>query len=87
MKKKISKDYKKILNDNKRKKVTGFKSGNFYLYKYDSKLYAKNKLEFYDASPLILCMKARGKYLLGLNLNYLPIRQKQIGRASCRERV
>ena len=37
----------------------------------------KYKLEFYDASPLILCMKARGKYLLGLNLNYLPIRQKQ----------
>ena len=57
------------------------KAGNFYNFQYKSKLYEEKRLPYYDANPLILSIgnsqQYGSKYLLGLNTNYLPVRQKK----------
>lgn len=55
----------------------GMRSGEFYLMEYDSKLYEENEIDYYDHTPLILCLGKSGNYLLGLNINYLTKAHKK----------
>jgi hypothetical protein len=45
--------------------------GNFYHYKYRAKGYEDNKLDFYERNPLIVCIDATKKIILGLNFHYV----------------
>jgi hypothetical protein len=69
-----------------RKKLTSVKdvlsknqirSGGFYLLNYSSKGYEQGTLDYYDMVPIILVLKEDSKYVLGLNTNYLPIKNKE----------
>jgi hypothetical protein len=53
------------------------KSGQFILFNYDSKGYKEGTLEFFDETPFDLCLWNKGKYMLNLNFNYLPVRAKK----------
>ena len=53
------------------------KAGEFYTFEYDSKLYDSKQLNFFDERPVILVVSKSSKYVLGLNMNYLPIRQQK----------
>jgi len=66
------------LRKGKSRVSAGFmKSGEFYTFEYDSKLYEEKELPFYDEQPVILVVSKNDKYVLGLNMNYLPIRQQK----------
>ena len=56
---------------------SGIKPGYFFLYNYDSKLYEEGKLPFFDAKPMILCLSATPTHVLGINVHYIPIRERK----------
>ena len=57
--------------------VNRIRKGNFYSFNYESKLYANDKLPYYDETPLIICLGKNGQYVLGLNLHYVPIKNRK----------
>jgi hypothetical protein len=67
----------KIRKGKSRVKAEFMKPGQFYTFEYDSKLYENKELPFYDERPVILVVSKNNKYVLGLNMNYLPIRQQK----------
>lgn len=50
------------------------KLGGMYLYVYDAKF--KNRLEFWDAAPLVVPVQFEAKGFSGINFHYLPIDQR-----------
>lgn len=60
-----SNDYESV------KPGTKLRLGNLFLYVYDAK--HKAKLEVWDTLPLVVLLDIpQGKYILGLNLHYIP---------------
>jgi hypothetical protein len=68
---------------------TYVKSGMFLTFKYSSKLFEEDKLEYFDAQPLILVLGKSGDYILGLNFHYIPssIREQVMKRLKNRYKV
>ena len=50
------------------KQLREFKPGTIFLGRYD----AKDKKQVYDKRPLVIILKVRGKYILGLNFHWIP---------------
>ena len=46
------------------------KPGKLYMFKYNAKW--KDRLPYWDAFPLVVTLDYGRKYILGLNLHYLP---------------
>lgn len=66
----------RIMENNKDRMVTQIRPGEMYLFNYDPKL--KKSLPYYDTFPLIFPLEEHGKSFLGLNLHYLPLRQRAV---------
>ena len=64
----------KLMRENQSKVVRGFEIGQMMLFQYDPKL--KRKLPYYDTFPLVFPIEPRDKGFLGLNMHYLPLRQR-----------
>ena len=54
--------------------TTRFLMGGLYYYYYDAK--TKDRLEYWDAFPLVIPIQRYNDGFLGLNLHYLPIRYR-----------
>lgn len=52
------------------------KIGGMYLYVYDAK--TKDKLPFWDASPLVIPVKFERGGFAGLNFHYIPIQERLV---------
>lgn len=65
----------KIFSANYRSHDTGF-AGRLYVFKYDAK--TKEKLEMWDKYPLCMVLEKKLDGFLGLNLHYLPRRQRMV---------
>lgn len=66
----------RVMESNKDRMVTRVMPGEMYLFNYDPKL--KKSLPYYDTFPLIFPLEEHGKSFLGLNLHYLPLRQRAV---------
>lgn len=74
-------NYQNVLNESVAQTKTMLVPGKMYVFKYNPKL--KNKLDYYDKNPIVLSL---GKYMntkegrldLGVNLNFLPPRVKNL---------
>jgi hypothetical protein len=64
----------KLMRENQSKIVRGYEIGQMMLFNYDPKL--KRKLPYYDTFPLVFPIEPRDKGFLGLNMHYLPLRQR-----------
>ena len=64
----------KLMRENQSKVVRGFEIGQMMLFQYDPKL--KRKLPYYDTFPLVFPIEPRDNGFLGLNMHYLPLRQR-----------
>ena len=64
----------KLMRENQSKIVRGYEIGQMMLFNYDPKL--KRKLPYYDTFPLVFPMEPRDNGFLGLNMHYLPLRQR-----------
>lgn len=64
----------KLMRENQSKIVRGFEIGQMMLFNYDPKL--KRTLPFYDTFPLVFPIEPRDNGFLGLNMHYLPLRQR-----------
>lgn len=66
----------RVMESNKDRMVTRIMPGEMYLFNYDPKL--KKSLPYYDTFPLIFPLEEHGKSFLGINLHYLPLRQRAV---------
>lgn len=66
----------RVMENSKDGMVTRILPGHMYLFNYDPKL--KKTLPYYDTFPLIFPLEEHGKSFLGLNLHYLPLRERAI---------
>lgn len=66
----------KIANKNKNLTRTAPKIGGMYLYVYDAK--TKDRLPFWDASPLVIPIKFERGGFSGLNFHYIPFKERII---------
>lgn len=64
----------KLMRENGSKVVRGYEIGQMMLFNYDPKL--KRKLPYYDTFPLVFPIEPRDNGFLGLNMHYLPLRQR-----------
>lgn len=64
----------KLMRENQSKVVRGYDIGNMMLFQYDPKL--KKSLPYYDTFPLVFPIEPRDNGFLGLNMHYLPLRQR-----------
>lgn len=64
----------KLMRENQSKIVRGFEIGQMMLFNYDPKL--KRTLPYYDTFPLVFPIEPRENGFLGLNMHYLPLRQR-----------
>lgn len=64
----------KLMRENQSKIVRGFEIGQMMLFNYDPKF--KRTLPFYDTFPLVFPIEPRENGFLGLNMHYLPLRQR-----------
>ena len=64
----------KLMRENQSKIVRGYEIGQMMLFNYDPKL--KRKLPYYDTFPLVFPIEPRDNGFLGLNMHYLPLRQR-----------
>jgi len=64
----------KLMRENQSKVVRGYEIGQMMLFNYDPKL--KRKLPYYDTFPLVFPIEPRDNGFLGLNMHYLPLRQR-----------
>jgi len=55
-------------------RTSGFEYGNMYLFQYDPK--HKSTLPYYDTFPLVFPVKNAPKGFMGLNMHYLPLKQR-----------
>jgi len=58
----------------KSRQVPQFKLGRMYFFYYDAK--TKDDLPYWDRFPLVLVLEKYNDGFLGLNLHYLPIKQR-----------
>ena len=82
--------YRKQLNENKKKateerkaeqrkgvkshSVGGPKPGRMYQFGYNAK--TAKYLPYWDKYPLMICLGVSGKHILGINLHYIPPKQR-----------
>ena len=64
----------KLMRESGSKVVRGYEIGQMMLFNYDPKL--KRKLPYYDTFPLVFPIEPRDNGFLGLNMHYLPLRQR-----------
>ena len=64
----------KLMRENQSKVVRGYEIGQMMLFNYDPKL--KRQLPYYDTFPLVFPIEPRASGFLGLNMHYLPLRQR-----------
>lgn len=64
----------KLVRENKAKSVRGFEIGQMILFNYDPK--HKRTLPYYDTFPLVFPIEPRDRGFLGINMHYLPLRQR-----------
>ena len=50
--------------------------GKMYMFGYDAK--HKDTLPYWDKFPLIVCLGVNAKYMLGLNLHYIPPKAREV---------
>ena len=68
--------FKKRVHDAIRsKKVQVPHKGNMYVFAYDAK--TKAELPYWDKFPCILCLGVNKGYMLGLNLHYIPPKERE----------
>ena len=65
----------KVLNAKKRRRVSAADIGRMFMFEYDAKY--KEKLPIWDRFPLIIILDINNKYILGLNLHYIPPKMRQ----------
>lgn len=65
----------KVMQDLKRKR-SSIEIGGMYFYVYDPK--TKDKLPLYDTFPLVIPFDRLGDGFMGLNLHYLPQRERAV---------
>jgi hypothetical protein len=53
-------------------------AGYFYIFNYDSELFKKEKLDAFDAFPLIFVIEKNTKGFLGLNFHWIHIKYRAI---------
>jgi hypothetical protein len=66
----------KIIQKERAKQRSSVEPGRMYLFSYDPK--HKKTLPYYDRFPLIFMIDAAPNGFLGINLHYLPFRQRAI---------
>lgn len=66
----------RIINSKESKVVRGYEIGNMMLFRYDPKL--KAQLPYYDTFPLVFPIEPRPNGFLGLNMHYLPLKQRAL---------
>lgn len=66
----------RVLNSSRDNMVSTIEQGEMYLFNYDPKL--KKTLPYYDTFPLIFPIEGHGKSFLGINMHYLPLRQRAV---------
>jgi len=66
----------RLMKENKSKFTTGTEPGSMMLFNYDPKL--KRDLPYYDTFPLIFVVGPAEKGFYGLNMHYLPLKQRAI---------
>ena len=66
--------YTEILNNKSATSQSTVKVGNVYFFGYNPKYW--KDMEFYDLFPLVLILGISGKHIYGLNLHYLPRKQR-----------
>ena len=64
----------KLIRESGSKIVRGYEIGEMMLFNYDPKL--KQQLPYYDTFPLVFPIEPRDNGFLGLNMHYLPLRQR-----------
>jgi len=64
----------KLIRESGSKIVRGYEIGEMMLFNYDPKL--KQQLPYYDTFPLVFPIEPRDNGFLGINLHYLPLRQR-----------
>jgi hypothetical protein len=64
----------KLMRENASKFTTGTEPGTMLLFNYDPK--TKKQLPYYDTFPLIFVVGPAEKGFYGLNMHYLPYRQR-----------
>lgn len=64
----------RLMKENKSKFTTGTEPGSMMLFNYDPKL--KRDLPYYDTFPLIFVVGPAEKGFYGLNMHYLPLKQR-----------
>ena len=64
----------KLMRENQSKVVRGYEIGTMMLFRYDPKL--RQKLPYYDTFPLVFPIEPRDNGFLGINMHYLPLRQR-----------
>lgn len=68
----------KVLGDNIQYQQSKPSVGSFCMFFYSSKLYAEDKLPYFDAFPLTLMLSSDSKHAYGLNFHYLDPRTRLI---------
>lgn len=68
----------KVLGDNIEYQESKPSVGSFCMFFYSSKLYAENRLPYFDRFPLTLMLSGNSKYVSGLNFHYLDPRTRLI---------
>lgn len=66
--------YSEIMNNKATKPQSTVKPGNVYFFGYNPKHW--RSMPFYDLFPLVLVLEIKGKFIKGLNLHYLPRKQR-----------
>ncbi|AGN30381.1 DNA end protector protein [Vibrio phage nt-1] len=66
---------KKVHDAIRSRKVQVPYKGNMYVFAYDAK--TKDKLPYWDKFPCILCLGQQKGYMLGLNLHYIPPKERE----------
>jgi hypothetical protein len=63
-----------VFQDHQRKRNSN-EIGKMYIYEYDAKL--KDKLDIWDRFPLVFPIESYPDGFLGLNIHYLPMKQRK----------
>lgn len=76
--KKVNVSPSKLFKENKDRMTTasGIEIGQMYMFNYDPK--HKKTLPFYDTFPLIFPVEMTSKGFYGMNMHYLPLRERAV---------
>ena len=65
-----------LINEQYGRVPNNARPGRMLMFRYDPKL--KSILPYYDKFPLVITLDVRREYMLGLNLHYLPPKQRNL---------